>query len=630
MNLIWMALRRQNGLLLFAFFLLVSHAGRAWSFDVIWTGSAGNGNWNTGGNWTGGSVPSADPFEEVGIINNGNTVFISVPTTDAAGLVLGQLAAESGTLQILSGGSINFVDSTGTPTGAANISVAGAATLDVRGGGSMSATLLDVNSLGNVIIGSGTGAASLTSTGAMFLGGTTTVHGAGHTFSATGSVTFEGNSAFIADIRSATHTPLKAVGAANLGGTFRAEFNGVTPVAGNRWTIIDATAIAGAFDELDFSAAPSLPTGQVYRMIQSSGGTNGRLMQLGVDQLLTLRVNWDNKAVSIVNTGPAAVTIDGYSILSALGALDPGTWSSLDDQNVGGANIWQESDPTINNLSELNPTSSLTIGGGQTRTLGMPFDPIIPAEFGVSPEDLVFEYGTPTGDEVTGLIEYLGTRDTNDFRLTVDPATGQGQLRNDGGISIAIDGYSIQSASSALLTGWNSLDDQNVGGAGAWQEASPTATAISELNPLASTTITPNGIFALGSVWNTSGMRDLQLVYQLANESTSQIGTVVYGLLPGPPGGVDGDYNNDGTVNAADYTLWRNNLGAATEASINNNGDGGGVTASDYTYWKQRFGNMLGSGGGGLAGGGATVPEPATWALLSITCLAGLGARLKR
>jgi hypothetical protein len=82
-------------------------------------------------------------------------------------------------------------------------------------------------------------------------------------------------------------------------------------------------------------------------------------------------------------------------------------------------------------------------------------------------------------------------------------------------------------------------------------------------------------------------------------------------LVP-PQLGVPGDYNNNNVVDAADYVQWRNNLGATTEASINNNGDGGGVTASDYTYWKARFGKTSGSGAG------AAVPESTSLVLLML------------
>ena len=57
------------------------------------------------------------------------------------------------------------------------------------------------------------------------------------------------------------------------------------------------------------------------------------------------------------------------------------------------------------------------------------------------------------------------------------------------------------------------------------------------------------------------------------------------------PKGKNGDYNNDGFVNAADYTVWRN----TTNQEVLNPGDGadgdesGFIDNGDYTYWKERF-----------------------------------------
>jgi hypothetical protein len=71
-----------------------------------------------------------------------------------------------------------------------------------------------------------------------------------------------------------------------------------------------------------------------------------------------------------------------------------------------------------------------------------------------------------------------------------------------------------------------------------------------------------------------------------------------------------GDYNGDGTVNAADYTLWRDTLGQ----SVANPGDGADgdlsslIDAPDYDHWKARFGNLVPG-----AGGASVVPEP--WSL---------------
>ena len=48
---------------------------------------------------------------------------------------------------------------------------------------------------------------------------------------------------------------------------------------------------------------------------------------------------------------------------------------------------------------------------------------------------------------------------------------------------------------------------------------------------------------------------------------------------------VAGDYNGDGSVNAADYTVWRNTQGSADDLRADGNGDGS-VDQADYDLWK--------------------------------------------
>ena len=74
-----------------------------------------------------------------------------------------------------------------------------------------------------------------------------------------------------------------------------------------------------------------------------------------------------------------------------------------------------------------------------------------------------------------------------------------------------------------------------------------------------------------------------------------------------------GDYNQNGVVDAADYTVWRNNLGANI-ALPNEDPDQtpGWVTAEDYGVWKANFGQTqpLGSGSIEALTTSASSPHP--------------------
>ena len=77
-----------------------------------------------------------------------------------------------------------------------------------------------------------------------------------------------------------------------------------------------------------------------------------------------------------------------------------------------------------------------------------------------------------------------------------------------------------------------------------------------------------------------------------------------------------GDYNLDGTVNAADYTVWRDKSGMSVPAFCEPDGDGDGdVDGDDYDVWKDNFGNTVptaGAGAGASVGAAAIIPaQPA-------------------
>jgi hypothetical protein len=77
---------------------------------------------------------------------------------------------------------------------------------------------------------------------------------------------------------------------------------------------------------------------------------------------------------------------------------------------------------------------------------------------------------------------------------------------------------------------------------------------------------------------------------------TINAAAITASLLPG-------DFNLNGTVDAADYSVWRNGLGTI-------------YTPAQYTEWKTNFGRRLGSASI------ATVPEPAA----AVLCFAVMWA----
>jgi hypothetical protein len=77
--------------------------------------------------------------------------------------------------------------------------------------------------------------------------------------------------------------------------------------------------------------------------------------------------------------------------------------------------------------------------------------------------------------------------------------------------------------------------------------------------------------------------------------------------------GITGDFNNNGTVDAADYVLWR-------DGGTLQNDPTPGVQSGDYDVWRANFGR---TGAGSAASISATVPEPC-----SVVLMLGVGVAL--
>ena len=120
---------------------------------------------------------------------------------------------------------------------------------------------------------------------------------------------------------------------------------------------------------------------------------------------------------------------------------------------------------------------------------------------------------------------------------------------------------------------------------------------------------------AQGALVGSFGGTDLFITYTGGNGNDVALFTA----------GLTGDYNNNDTLDAADYTVWRDAMTAgATE--LPNDPTPGTVDESDFLYWRAHFGETLSSG----AGSAAAVPEPSALVMLLLGLLALLPRRVRQ
>jgi hypothetical protein len=221
----------------------------------------------------------------------------------------------------------------------------------------------------------------------------------------------------------------------------------------------------------------------------------------------------------------------------------------------------------------------------------------------------------------------LGALDASQFTVveldpgvTVNFTTGEVKFFGEDLTNLDVTSYSLTSVLGQLTPGnFNSLESQHIGdlamdpdnGIG-FEILSETNHDITEADLTGSTVFDNNTNLSLGNIFNTATNeldRDLALSFTTSTGRTV-IGQVIY--ISGSS--VPGDYNGDGVVDAADYTVWRNNLGANMTLPNENPAatTPGVVDAEDYAFWKSQFGSSAASG----TLGSATVPEPSTVVLI--------------
>ena len=100
--------------------------------------------------------------------------------------------------------------------------------------------------------------------------------------------------------------------------------------------------------------------------------------------------------------------------------------------------------------------------------------------------------------------------------------------------------------------------------------------------------------------------------------TVSELQSIIWSVVTTTPGtgvvALPGDFNQNGIVDAADYTVWRENVGKPA-GTLANDPTGSTIGDAQFNVWKSNFGA---SSGGSSAG---VVPEPSAIALLAFAPL---------
>ncbi|MGL4512603.1 MAG: PEP-CTERM sorting domain-containing protein [Lacipirellulaceae bacterium] len=238
-----------------------------------------------------------------------------------------------------------------------------------------------------------------------------------------------------------------------------------------------------------------------------------------------------------------------------------------------------------------------------------------------------FGLGNAWNDWWWAVDNILVTVPTDPSKLRINTANGQAFLVGGDTIAASIKGIDVSSANGVLkpvtvgglaVTAGESADGPDAGTAPGsslgeqWEQLTSSSSQFTEAYLFGSSTFTTSRTEYLGQLFNTAtsvANRDVKFSYSNAN------GDLVEGIVEyfAQAGSIPGDFNQDGFVNAADYTTWRDGLGTT-------------YTQADYNVWRNNYGANAGS----ASAAAQAVPEPQSLALLGFAALGAVATRFRR
>lgn len=192
---------------------------------------------------------------------------------------------------------------------------------------------------------------------------------------------------------------------------------------------------------------------------------------------------------------------------------------------------------------------------------------------------------------------YAGNVSTSSKGLTIDLIDSPAQVTVDGNVTLgAGDTLAVEIEGTTPVTQHDRLvvnGTLDLGG------ATLDATVDPVYVPAPADTITFIDATTLAGAFD--GLADGQLAVGLFTVEYDHPNGGEVSLVQLTPPALAGDYNLDGSVDAADYTVWRDNLGNTVPYFTGADGDGNGVIdQNDYVVWRDNFGQTSGMGSSSL------------------------------